>query len=178
MSSLPNLHSRNVFQYRHRKKLRIYWFVVLVAFLLVGVWEFRWFVKGPPYASDFYIFIAVAIFCLAYFYNLFFNAMFIITDRDGIEYNGPFYRVAFSWSSLQRASVPALVTKLFPARFLDVRLTSREPSIKKNFWTFYHLYDLWGGKNRYFISLSPKLWDRYDELLKIIKERRPDLDIG
>jgi hypothetical protein len=177
MTSIPGPSPRTVFRYRERKRLRFYWYILLVTFLVGAIQPLSWFTKGAEFHSDLWIYIVVALISLAYFYNPLVKEMRLTTDDAGIGYQGPFYSVTSSWDDLQVGKFPALISKLLPARRLGLKLTSKSPVTKRNFWTFYHLYDLWGGKDRYFIPLSPQIWEQYDELFLVIRKHRPDLDM-
>jgi len=46
-------------------------------------------------------------------------------------------------------------------------------NVKRNYWFDWDL-DILAGNARYFIPLGPRTWEKYDDLMLLIKQRRPD----
>jgi hypothetical protein len=96
----------------------------------------------------------------------------LILSNWGVEYFEVHYQLGSKWEDIELAKNRTLLTLFTP-----VRLTSKNPIIKRFLWFDWDsdLLHLWGNA-RFFIPLRPGSWERYGELVELIKQHRPDLN--
>jgi hypothetical protein len=150
------------------KKWRMYWYPLLV--LQVGglFYLFTHMVHDSSFLPMSLFIICVNLYCSMYFYRLY-RATRLIISNSGLEYYGLKFQLTTSWDDLGLARNRTILSLFSP-----VRLTSKKPIIKRNLLFDWDFDTLW-GKARYFIPLSSWHWDRYTELVGLIKQHRPDL---
>jgi hypothetical protein len=117
------------------------------------------------------LWICVMIYDLMYFHRMLQKTRLILSNW-GIEYFEVSFQLRSKWDDINLGKNRNLFTLFTP-----VNLTSKDPIIKRNPWFDwssdpFHLM----GNTRFFIPLRRGSWDRYDELLELIKKHRPDLN--
>jgi hypothetical protein len=167
MSNL-GLNSSAVFHTKAYKNALIYWYLLAavsiagVAYLLPLLFRDFWFL---PF---FLLYICVAVFNLVYIYRISRTTKLLIYPW-GVEYYSAKFQLTSSWDDIDLARNRTILTLFSP-----VRLTMKKPLVRRNLlfdWDIDILY----GNARYFIPMTPRIWDRYNELMELIKLHRPDL---
>ena len=149
---------------RATKQLVLLVIVAVIAALYLLPEVFRDFSFLPFYL----LFIAVLIFSIAKLDRIArWNR--IVLSPQSIEYYAVNFRLLSTWEDLSLSKNRGLLVFLSP-----VRLIMKKPIFKRNLWFDWDL-DVLLGSARYFIPLSPRLWDGYNELIELIKLQRPDL---
>ena len=136
--------------------------VIAALYLLPDV--FRDFSFLPFYL----LFIAVLIFSIAKLDRMA-RWTRIVLSPQGIEYYAVNFELISTWEDISLSK-----NRSFVAFFSPLRLTMKKPIVKRNLWFDWDL-DVLRGNARYFIPLGPRLWHGYNELIELIKLRRPDL---
>jgi hypothetical protein len=168
--STQELNSSVVFYTKAYKKALRYWYTLVVVCAIISVYFLLSQLPFHDYSSLVFSlrYIGVIIFSLAKFYRSW-RMTRLVLNPWGVEYYGVNFQLTSSWDDLSLAKNRSIV-----ALFSPVRLTMKKPVVKRNLWFNWDL-DVLFGNARYFIPLDPRLWDGYNELVELIKLRRPDL---
>ena len=167
MSTLE-LNSSVVFHTKAYKSALRYWYLMVVVCIIGAIYLLPLLFRDFSFLPFFLLYICVVIFSLAYTYRIWRMTKLVINPLS-IEYHTAKFQLTSSWDDINSAGNRTILTLFSP-----VRLTMKEPLVKRNLlfdWDIDILY----GNARYFIPMSPRTWDRYSELVDLIKLHRPDL---
>ena len=173
--SIPTLNSSVIFYTKANKTGLRYWYILVIACTIITIYFLLALLPFHDYSSllFFLLYIGVSIFGLAKFYRTWRITRLIIYSW-GIEYYAMNFQLTSSWDDLGLAKNRTFLTLFTPALFTPIRLTMKKPVVKRNLlfdWDIDILY----GNARYFVPMSPRIWDSYNELVGQIKQYRPDL---
>jgi hypothetical protein len=137
------------------------------AYLFVSSWPFR----DTSSLVFFLMYTGIVIFSWIGFYRKY-RMTKLILHTGGIEYHAANFQLTSSWDDLSLAKNRSIL-----APFSPLRLTMKKPMVRRISWFDWDL-DVLFGNARFFIPMSPRLWERYNELVKLINVHRPDLLLG
>ena len=164
----PTMNSSDVFYYKGYKnatrQLVVYVGVAVGGALYLLPWVFRDSSFLPFYLG----FVGIMIYNNAYLHQMLRRTRLVVSPQ-GIEYHAVRFQLKSSWQDLGLSR-----KRSFLAFFFPTRLTTIQPIVKRNLW-FDWDGDALRGNARYSIPMSPAIWDRYNELVELINQYRPDL---
>jgi hypothetical protein len=170
--------SRVVFHQKPFKKGLTYWYIILVILLLFDIAELVLLARDLILLLIMLpLLVSVTSASLSQFYSMYVREKMLIADHAGIEYHGPKYRIASSWEDLLLARHRPLILMILPKRLQPTLLISRKPVVARYLWIDRYLDPIW-RKNSYFIPLGAGIWQEYEELLRVIRAHRPDLNLN
>jgi hypothetical protein len=158
-----------VFHIKAYKNSLKYWSFLAVVYVVATLFILPSFLRDFSSLLLLLLWICVMIINLAYFYRAWQTRLVIFPW--GIEYFSMKFHLTSAWDNLDLAKNRTLLSLFSP-----IRLTSKKPIVKRNFWLDWG-FDILYGNARFFIPMSPQRWDGYNELVELIKLHRPDLPI-
>jgi hypothetical protein len=166
--SNPASNSSVVFHVKGYRSATVFLFVLVVEGIVALIYLLPWVFRDSSFVWFYLLFIAVLIFSIAKVYrNL--RLTRLVLSPQGIEYYAVNFQLTSAWEDLNLSKERSIM-----ALFWSVRLITKKPIVTRNLSFDWNL-DVWLGNARYFIPLSPRIWDRYNELVELIKLHRPDL---
>ena len=166
--SSPALNSSVVFHVKGYKNARRQLFVLIVVAVIVVLSLLPNVFRDSSFLLFWLFFIAIIVFSIAKVDRMLRWTRLVLSPQ-GIEYYAYNFQLSSTWEDINLSRKRSIV-----AFYSPVRLTMKNPIVKRNLWFDWDL-DVLLGSARYFIPLSPRLWDEYNELVELIKLRRPDL---
>ena len=167
----PASNSSAIFHIKGYKNATIYLFVLVIEAIIGLIYLLPWVFRDSSFLWFFLLLIAVIIFSIVKVYRSS-RLIRLVLSPQGIEYYAVNFQLTSAWEDLNLSKERSIM-----ALFWSVRLTTKKPIVKRNLWFDWDL-DVLVGNARYFIPLSPRLWDRYNELVELIELHRPDLFQG
>jgi hypothetical protein len=166
--STPNPDTKGIFYIRGYKMLRRFWYFNLIVVIGGTIYFIPLLFRDHSFLPFLLLWICVCIYSLTYYYRMYRITRLIISE-EGIEYTNLKYQLTTYWGDLSLARNRTILSLFSP-----LRVTTKNPIVKRNYWFDWDFDVLW-GKSRYFIPLSSKIWDRYNDIEELIKHYRPDL---
>jgi len=165
----PVMNSRIEFRIKGYKRATKQLVLLVIVAVLAALYLLPEVFRDFSFLPFYLLFIAVLIFSIAKLDRIA-RWTRIVLGPQSIEYYAVNFQLISAWEDLGLSKNRGLLVFLSP-----VRLTMKKPIVKRNLWFDWDLDVLLVGSARYFIPLSPRLWDGYNELIELIKLRRPDL---
>ena len=162
------LNSGIFFHLKNHKRTLKYWYLLLAVHLAGAIFLLAFLSHDFSSLLLFILFSCVAIFNLAYAYQIWQMTRLVIPPW-GIEYYRAKFQLTSSWEELSLTRKRTILAPFWP-----IRLMMKNPRVKRNYW-FDWDFDLFWGNARYYIPFVPGVWERYDEIVRLIKQHRPNL---
>ena len=164
----PTLNSSVVFHYKGYKNATRQWVLYVTVAVIGALYLLPWVFRDSSFLPFYLFFVGIMIYNSAYLHRLLWGTRLVLSPQ-GIEYYAVRFQLKSSWEDLGLSRKRSILAFFFP-----VRLTMKQPQVKRNLWFDWDL-DVLLGNARYYILMSPRMWDNYNELVELINRYRPDL---